>query len=151
MIDADFLKTESPRRVFLPAFRFHAAKDFSRVFAARSKFRGKYFDLHYLACDTELAGSARLGLVVAKKLARYAVQRNLLKRLAREAFRHTRGRLPPYDLVLRLARPPGNIQGSESETAANMRRLWRTDIDQLLDRLIERSSFSSQSNPQNKS
>ncbi|MBP9712100.1 MAG: ribonuclease P protein component [Sterolibacterium sp.] len=134
-------------------FRLHTAADFSRVFAARSKLRGKYFDLHYSACDPLGAENARLGLVVAKKLARRAVQRNLLKRLARESFRHARGggRLPSYDLVLRLARPPGSIRGSETESRIVMRQLWRADIDQLLERFMERSGGNTVQNktPQN--
>lgn len=75
------------------------------MFAARSKLRGKYFDLHYSACDPLGAENTHcLGLVVAKKLARRAVQRNLLKRLARESSSCPWwGRLPSYDLVLRLA------------------------------------------------
>ncbi len=116
--------------------RLHAAADFSQVFAARRSLRGEYFDLHYLAARSQAvpdAGSARLGLVVAKKLARRAVQRNLLKRLAREAFRHIHGSLPPFDLVLRLARPPGRSLEAEA------RRAWRADIDQLLGRLAQLS------------
>jgi len=112
--------------------RLHAAADFSLVFAARRALRGEYFDLHYLAARppaTPAVGSARIGLVVAKKLARRAVQRNLLKRLAREAFRHACSTLPPYDLVLRLARPPGRSLEAEA------RRAWRADIDQLFGKL----------------
>ena len=66
---------------------------------------------------------------MAKKLARRAVQRNLLKRLAREAFRHAHGSLPSYDLVLRLARPPGKSLEIEARAA------WRADVDKLLVRL----------------
>jgi ribonuclease P protein component len=114
--------------------RLHAAKDFSSVFAARKVLRGRNFDLHFLlsaGADAESvqASSARLGIVVAKKLARRAVQRNLLKRLAREAFRNTRPRLPPYDLVLRLSKP----------TAARLdeiaRGVLRREIEQLLNQL----------------
>ncbi len=45
-------------------------------------------------------------MVVAKKLVRRAVDRNLLKRLAREAFRMMRVQLPANDLVLRLSSAP---------------------------------------------
>ena len=45
-------------------------------------------------------------MVVAKKLVRRAVGRNLLKRQAREAFRMMRVRLPAHDLVLRLSSAP---------------------------------------------
>ena len=51
----------------------------------------------------------RLGVVVAKKLARRAVQRNLIKRLGRDIFRNMRASLPPYDLILRLS---ASVQGA---------------------------------------
>ena len=117
--------------------RLHAAAEFSLVFAARRVIRGKCFDLHYLAVKPESSEAsvtmcgARLGLVMAKKLARRSVQRNLLKRLAREAFRHARSHLTPYDLVLRLARPPGNSLGTEA------RKVWRADVEHLLERLSQ--------------
>ena len=102
------------------------AAEFSAAFKARRVLRGRYFDLHYATVGQ---AGARLGLVIAKKLAARSVQRNLLKRLAREAFRRLRGDLPALDLVLRLAHPPG----LRMDTPA--RGLWRTDIEQLLARL----------------
>lgn len=96
------------------------------MLGTRRVLRGAHFDLHY---RPGIAGCARLGLIVAKKLAARAVQRNLLKRLAREAFRHARGELAANDLVLRLARSPGLRMDTE------VRRLWRADIEQLLARL----------------
>ena len=42
---------------------------------------------------------ARLGLVVAKKHARHAVQRNRLKRLLRDSFRHHKAELVGLDIV----------------------------------------------------
>ncbi len=49
---------------------------------------------------------ARLGLVVAKRLLPRSVDRNLIRRLAREHFRLMRCRLPSRDLILRLAVRP---------------------------------------------
>jgi len=111
---------------FCSGYRLHEANEFSNVFASRRVLRGNRFDLHYSAGS---GSGARLGLIIAKKLARRAVHRNLLKRLAREVFRHTRSTLPTYDLVLRLARSPGENLGAES------RRAWRADVEQLLARL----------------
>lgn len=106
--------------------RLRQADEFSSVFAARRVLRGRYFDLHYLSGN---AATARLGLIIAKRLARRAVQRNLLKRIAREAFRHARPALPNYDLVLRLTKSPGSLLDSEARLS------WRADIERLLARL----------------
>lgn len=117
---------------FRSEHRLHSAAEFSLVFASRRVLRGKSFDLHYRSRESASAApwfGARLGLVIAKKLARRAVQRNLLKRLAREAFRNARQGLPPYDLVLRLARPTGG--GLD----AGARSLLRKDVEQLLSQL----------------
>lgn len=119
-------------RGFRRAHRLRSAAEFSQVLSVRRVLRGEFFDLHYLslALPAGVARSVpRLGLVVAKKLVRRAVQRNQLKRLAREVFRLTRHDLPAYDLVLRLARPPGATMDRETRTH------WRADIQQLLKRL----------------
>lgn len=112
--------------------RLHTPADFSTVFTVRRVLRGELFNLHYAAKGAETASGpvgARLGLVIAKKLAQRAVQRNLLKRLARETFRLVRQGLPPYDLVLRLAKPPGRALDRTARTN------WRADIERLFSRL----------------
>lgn len=75
--------------------------------------------------------TARLGLVVPKRNAKRAVHRNLVKRLAREAFRHVCNQLPAYDLVLRLGKP----LNAKTESLVHQRREWRVQIDELLQRL----------------
>lgn len=110
--------------------RLHKAAEFSAVFSHRRVLRGERFDLHYR--PNEGAG-ARLGLVIAKKLARRAVLRNLLKRLGREAFRQARAGLPSFDLVLRLAKPVAKAEPPS-------RRDLRAEIDGLLRRLGERAA-----------
>jgi len=110
--------------------RLHTAAEFSAVFSHRRVLRGERFDLHYRPNEI---GAARLGLVIAKKLARRAVLRNLLKRLGREAFRHSRGGLPAFDLVLRLAKPVASAGRAT-------RPMVRMEIDALLRRLAERTA-----------
>jgi ribonuclease P protein component len=73
-----------------------------------------------------------LGLVIPKKNARRAVLRNLLKRIAREAFRQVRTDLPRYDLVLRLAKP---LVSASADDDGSKRRAWRVEIDLLLAQL----------------
>ena len=56
---------------------------------------------------------ARLGVVVAKRLAPRAVTRNMIKRLARELFR--KATLPPVDCIIRLTKPIGTrVQAASS-------------------------------------
>jgi ribonuclease P protein component len=106
---------------FPPECRVRKTDEYSSVFAFRRSIRGRYFVLHYRP-GKDLA---RLGLVMAKKLARQAVTRNLLKRLAREHFRHIRASLPAHDMALRLA------QKTDGATRAQLRE----DIASLFARL----------------
>lgn len=110
--------------------RLHTAAEFSAVFSHRRVLRGERFDLHYRPNER---GGARLGLVIAKKLARRAVLRNLLKRLGRESFRQVRSALPSFDLVLRLAKPVASAGRATRQQA-------RAEIDALLGRLRERAA-----------
>lgn len=48
---------------------------------------------------------ARLGLAIARKQLRLAVQRNRIKRVVRDAFRHRRTQLDGLDIVV-MARHP---------------------------------------------
>ncbi len=41
-----------------------------------------------------------MGIIVAKKNTKFAVQRNRIKRLLRESFRTRRSNLPSYDMVV---------------------------------------------------
>lgn len=45
---------------------------------------------------------ARLGLIVSKKTAKMAVQRNYMRRVMRELFRQNQHQLPPIDLIIQI-------------------------------------------------
>ncbi len=107
---------------FGSSLRLHKTDEYSSVFAFRRVLRGRWFNLHY--CPNTL-GHARIGLVVAKKLAKRAVQRNLVKRIGRDLFRHAQADLPAHDLVLRLSAKLDNVT----------RRMMREDMNSLLGRL----------------
>ena len=87
---------------FRDAYRLRKTDEYSSVFAFRRAIKGRYLIVHYRPNTLD---TARLGVVVAKKLAKRAVQRNLVKRILREGFRLTRDRLPRLDLIVRLNRP----------------------------------------------
>lgn len=68
----------------------------------------------------------RLGLVVGRRKARKAVDRNRVKRIGRETFRIQTRELTGLDIVVLLRRPP------ESADAAYLRR----ELDQAWQRLL---------------
>ena len=66
----------------------------------------------------------RLGLVIAKKHIRLAVQRNCAKRLIRETFRHKQHQLPAIDAIVLARRGSGNFNKRELTDLLN--RLWQS-------------------------
>ncbi|MDR0379316.1 MAG: ribonuclease P protein component [Candidatus Accumulibacter sp.] len=83
--------------------RLTGTDDFSSVFGFRKAIKSANFLLHYGPRESEQNRGARLGLVMAKRHLRRSVDRNLIKRLVREAFRIRRSDLPSRDLIVRLA------------------------------------------------
>lgn len=71
---------------------------------------------------------ARLGVVVAKRLAPRAVTRNMVKRLTRELFR--KSALPATDCIVRLTKPINNRQQSGASRAQKIR--IAAELKQLL-------------------
>jgi len=103
----------APASFTLPwAVRLHRPGDYAAALKGRRIARGTWLALHVsasvsatvLAVRPGLPG-ARLGLIVAKRLAKRAVTRNAVKRVVREAFRLVRHELPPCDFVFRLVSP----------------------------------------------
>jgi len=113
---------------FPKRYRLTKTDEYSSVFGFRKALKSPHFLLHYrVKSNSEVAG-ARLGLVVAKRLLRRSVDRNLIRRLARERFRLQRGRLPSNDLILRLAAKPKVLD----------RQILATEIQGLLDKMTKR-------------
>lgn len=110
------------RFAFRPEYRLRKTDEFSSVFALRRTQRSRHFVIHHgpSGCD-----GARLGVVIAKRFLKRANTRNLVKRLAREAFRHMRPELKQLDIILRLNARPAVLD----------RRLLREEIDALLGRV----------------
>ena len=98
-----------PAAAFSKRYRLTKTDDFSSVFGFRKALKSPHFLLHYRFRADEEAVGARLGLVIAKRLLRRSVDRNLIRRLARERFRIMRCRLSSRDLILRLAVKPEEL------------------------------------------
>jgi len=108
---------------FSPQQRLHTAAQFGRVFAEPARSSDRFFTL--LARPSG-APVARLGLTISRRAARRAVDRNKLKRLARESFR-LRRELPPWDFVV-LAKPGAHLTDSTA---------LRHSLEQHFDRLTK--------------
>jgi ribonuclease P protein component len=78
------------------------------------------------------SGHARLGLAVGVKAAGNAVNRNRVKRLARESFRHRQQELPPLDLVVNARVAAG--KATNAEIRASLAAHW--------DRIVRRCARS---------
>jgi ribonuclease P protein component len=87
---------------FRPTQRLLTAADYRRVFDAPDFKTGRREFLVLARCNQ--GPTHRLGLAIAKKHVPTAVRRNLIKRLARENFRHMQDSIPRLDIVL-LTRP----------------------------------------------
>lgn len=86
------------KQTFSRSLRLLDSGDFQQVFDSAA-FRISHQHLLLLACHNG-RGFPRLGLVIAKKHLRLAVDRNRVKRLSRESFRKTQDKLLDLDLVL---------------------------------------------------
>lgn len=134
----------------LPAARrLRLPREFAAVIAAAPAVswteRGRWFAVKAAwrprgALDaTSSAEPLRLGITIAKRWAKRAVDRNRLKRIVRESFRHTAPTLATaahaaghaVDVSVRLVvAVPTTLGATESSRTA------RIDVDQLLQRLL---------------
>ena len=106
--------------------RLLSAGDYGRVFKRNQRFGDRYWTLLvYRSNDSP----ARLGLAIAKKRAKRAVDRNKLKRIAREAFRLKRSQLYGVELVVM----------NRDAAASTDNTALRQAFDKLLEK-IEKSS-----------
>jgi ribonuclease P protein component len=95
--DTDIMPSRT-QAAFPKAARLLKTDEFSSVFRLRPWRRSAHFVVYGRQTD----GAARLGLVIGKKYAPRAVTRNLVRRIAREAFRVNRAQFDGFDLLLRL-------------------------------------------------
>ena len=82
---------------------------YGRVFKKAARSRDKWFTV---LCRDNNEGAVRLGLAISKKYCRAAHQRNRIRRVVRESFRHHQTMLASLDVVVinQAATRDGNNQ-----------------------------------------
>lgn len=96
------------------------AADYKRVFDKSVRSSDQFFTV--LARPNEMS-HARLGTAITKKRVRLAVKRNLLKRIARESFRHTRDKFNADYIVLA---GPQCLKASNQQLFKSLTRHWQS-------------------------
>lgn len=108
-------------KTFEKSARLLNAQQYSEVFnAVETRASTKHFLV--LAKKNQSLG-ARLGIIVAKKHVKLAVDRNRIKRLMRETFRHSQYRVLPLDLVI-LAKQGAGLLDKQT-CSKELNRLWQ--------------------------
>lgn len=117
------------RASFPPAARLHRPSEFAAALRGKPLAKGTLFVVSTPRQPrSDPAAGARLGMVIAKRMAPLAVSRNAIKRVIRETFRQQRHELPPRDLVFRLHSRIGPCSLRALKTQV------RNEVEALLDR-----------------
>jgi len=111
-----------PPARFLRFQRLCRESQFGRVF--RHPIRVKGYAFIVMAAPQAPRRRARLGLAVARRNARLAVQRVRLKRIVRESFRRHQDRLYGLDLVV-MTRPSA-VSLEAAKLRAELTQHWET-------------------------
>lgn len=112
---------------FPRSVRLRAPTQFQATFSQGRRISATLFRLHARPAETFLTDtvqlSARLGISISKRVAARAVERNRIKRIARDSFRRCRTQLPPGDYVLLAQR---DAAGAPSEALrVALASLWQ--------------------------
>jgi ribonuclease P protein component len=114
---------------FPKAARLLKTDEFSSVFRLRPWRR----TAHFVVYARPTGNDARLGLVIGKKYAPRAVTRNLVRRLAREAFRLRRAEFGGWDVLLRL-HTRFDKKAMPGASSPPLKALCRSEIEELLNK-----------------
>jgi ribonuclease P protein component len=105
---------------FSRLYRLVSKHDFQSVFATSKKASHQYLLALY---QPNQKPHARLGIIIAKRHVRLAVDRNHLRRIIRESFRHEKEALKGLDIIVLM-----RSKWSPLDNAAlrdDIKRLWQ--------------------------
>jgi ribonuclease P protein component len=111
---------------YLRSYRLVSKHDFQFVFDKPSRVTQKFILALFKPNQQSVA---RLGIIIGKRHVKRAVDRNLLRRLIRESFRHLQAQLKGLDIIVLM----------RSEWCPLGTRIWRNEIDNLWQLLINSS------------
>ena len=106
---------------FRPSFRLRDAASYGRVFKKARRSRDKWFTVLY---RPKRQGDARLGLAISRKACRLASNRNRIKRIVRESFRHNRRSIRSMDVV--VLNQPAAANASNEQLFSSLAGHWQT-------------------------
>ena len=110
-----------PRRSnFPPSQRLRGPAQFKHAYAQGRRLATEHFTLCVVPNDLAYA---RLGMSIAARNLRRAVDRNRIRRLIRESFRVQQHQLPGVDLV--IGARASVITADNASLADALQRLWR--------------------------
>ena len=110
---------DAPAR-FPRAARLSTPRDFAALKSGSRRLAGPHLTAQL---KPNTAAGARLGLVVSKRVSKLAVQRNRIKRVARDSFRRHRHLLGAHDILL-IAQPAA-AAASNARLHADLVALWQ--------------------------
>ncbi len=93
---------------------------FQQVFKTPSRFGSSHFTI---LITPNTSQNCRLGLAIAKKRVKLAVQRNRVKRLVRESFRLHQHNLPNIDMVVMVKSGIDNLDNAT--ITKQLEKIWR--------------------------
>ena len=105
---------------FPSRLRLKTPADFQKVFSCPVKSTDRYFTL--LAIKNQLE-YPRLGLAIAKKNIKRAVDRNKIKRITRESFRLQQHQLTTIDIVVLARRDAANA--TSTQLTMSLEKHWQ--------------------------
>ena len=123
---------ERPRRGLPRTHRLRRAAEFKRLYAQGRRLAADGFTA---VIQPNSAGLPRLGLSIAARMLKLAVQRNRIRRIIRESFRQHQQHLPALDIVVGLRSSPRDVDNAQLRQSLD--KLW-----QKIHAACERSSAS---------
>jgi ribonuclease P protein component len=103
-----------------PERRMRRPAEFKHVYAAGKRLGNEFFTVNAQANGLTCA---RLGMSIAARILRRAVDRNRLRRLIRESFRVHQLSLPPLDIV--IGARAGVLSADNARLRAALEKLWQ--------------------------